>query len=153
VLVLFISGTGKARMRNQLDKRYVVSSGGVIYRVINGNFEVALIRIGDFWCLPKGLIETGESPEEAALREVKEETGLTGELGGKIGEVNYTFLRDKRYFKTVHFYLFKYVGGSVASHDSEVDDVRWFSLQEASKALVYPNERRILGQAQNMLKK
>ncbi len=132
--------------------RRVVSSGGVIFRVVDSRFEVALIFGGKVWCLPKGLIEQGETAEKAALREVNEETGLEGEIVGKIGEINYDFFREKRYFKTVYFFLLKYVGGSVSDHDFEADKVRWFSISDALQVLTYVNERKILGKAQKMLR-
>jgi 8-oxo-dGTP pyrophosphatase MutT (NUDIX family) len=144
-LLIGVDGAGLATER-------LVSAGGVIYRVVDGKLEVALIRVGEVWGLPKGLIEEHESLEAAALREVAEETGLAGELIGKIGEINYSFVRDKRYFKTVHFFLFRCVGGSVEAHDSEVDEVRWFSFSEAMEALAYPNERKMLVEAERMLK-
>lgn len=129
----------------------VVSSGGVIFRVVNSRFEVALIFTGKVWCLPKGLIERGETAEKAALREVKEETGLEGEIVGKIGEINYDFFRKRRYSKTVYFFLLKYVGGSVSDHDFEADKVKWFPISDALRVLTYINERRILNKAEMML--
>ncbi len=130
----------------------VVSAGGVIYRAVGNGFEVALILNDDYWCLPKGLIEEGETLEATASREVREETGLVGEFVGKIGEIGYSFFRKKRYLKTVHFYLFKCVGGSVDAHDSEVDEARWFSISEALSTLTYPNEKKTLLRAEKMLK-
>jgi 8-oxo-dGTP pyrophosphatase MutT (NUDIX family) len=130
----------------------VVSAGGVIFRRIGNKFEVALVSRGKVWYLPKGLIERGESAEETALREVREETGLEGELVGKIGEINYSFFSGKRYLKTVHFYLLNYVGGSVEAHDFEGERVKWFSASDAVGVLTYVNEKRILARAVEMLK-
>jgi 8-oxo-dGTP pyrophosphatase MutT (NUDIX family) len=144
-------------MQNQLETivlepRRVVSAGGVIYRIINGHFDVALICVGGIWCLPKGLIEQDERPEETALREVREETGLEGELIMRIDDINYSFVKKTKYFKTVHFYLVKQTGGSLAEHDTEVDKAQWFPISEAYQILVYPNERRILEKAEKMLR-
>jgi len=136
-----------------LESERVVSSGGVIFRVVDGRFEVALISRGRIWGLPKGLIEEGETVEETALREVKEETGLDGETVGKIGVINYDFFRGKRYFKTVHFFLLKYICGSVSHHDLEADKVKWFSISEALEILTYINEKRILKKAEEILKR
>lgn len=130
----------------------VVSSGGVIFRVVNGQFEVALISRRRVWCLPKGLIEKGETTEKTALREVREETGLEGEIVEKIGEINYNFFRGKRILKIVHFFLLKYVGGSVRDHDSEADRVKWFRISEALRVLTYVNERNVLRKTEEMLK-
>ncbi len=130
----------------------MVSSGGVIFRNANGDFEVALVSRRNIWCLPKGLIEANETAEEAALREVQEETGLKGEIVSKIGEVSYSFFRKQRYFKTVHFYLLRFVGGSMEAHDSEMERVKWFPIADAIKVLTYVNEKKIMNKASEILK-
>jgi len=140
--------SGKGRPFERL-----TSAGGVIVRKADSMFEVALIFNDGLWLLPKGLVEEGEMPEEAALREVREETGLEGSLVDKIGEIGYTFQRGKRrYFKTVHLYLLKHTGGSTEAHDSEADEARWFPVAEALQVLAYPNEQRIVAKAWEMLR-
>lgn len=129
----------------------VVSSGGVIFREAEGRFEVALICIGKRWSLPKGLIEQGETAEETALREVKEETGLEGEIVQKIGKISYSFTWKKHYLKTVHFYLLRFLGGSIRNHDYEVDRVKWLPLSEAIQALTYASEKKIVEKAGKIL--
>lgn len=130
----------------------VVSSGGVIYRKVNGEFEVALISKGRIWCLPKGLIEEGETAEETAVREVKEETGLTGEIVQKIGKIHYDFRKGKHFFKTVHFFLLKFIKGSVDAHDFEVDTAKWVPLSEGILKLTYLNEKKMLRKANDILR-
>jgi hypothetical protein len=77
---------------------------------------------------------------------------LEGQIVRKIGEINYYFYRGKRYFKSVHFYLLKYVGGSMGAHDLEADRVMWFPIPEALRVLTHVNERKILGKADEMVK-
>jgi len=138
---------------NELETQHVVSAGGVVFRTVDRDFEVALIFTGGVWCLPKGLVEENETFEETALREVKEETGLESELVGEIGDINYSFFRERRYSKTVHFYLLKHVGGSIGKHDFEAEEVKWFPFSDALRVMAYPSERKILAKAIEMLKK
>ena len=103
---------------------------------------MALISVkgGKIWCLPKGIIDTYERSNEAALREVKEETGLRGKIIDKIGEISYWFFSKEegvRVHKTVYFYLMRYVSGNTKDHDSEVDDARWFPIKDVMNVLTY----------------
>ena len=132
-----------------------VSSGGAIYRKQEGRCEVALIlrstRKGKkIWCLPKGLMQETESPEETARREVREETGLEGKVNEKLGEIQYIFYSPEehsRIQKTVYFFLIGYLHGSVADHDSEVEEARWFPIEAAIDLLMYETERDIVKKA------
>lgn len=137
-----------------------ISSGGIIYRKSDDAIEVAIAsrttqRGKKVWCLPKGWVEKGESLEETAQREVKEETGLNGEIVGKIGDIQYWFYsRDERcrIFKTVHFFLLTYLEGDVKDHDFELDEVRWVPLEEAEEKLSFKTEKDIMRKAREMLK-
>ena len=133
----------------------VFSAGGVVFRGDGGNREVLLCgRSNDgLWCLPKGTPEQGESMQETALREVREETGVEVESEGIVGDIRYWFSRPQegvRYYQTVRHYLFRPVGGDINNHDHEFDDVRWFPVEEALRLLTYRNEGRILRQAVEM---
>jgi len=98
--------------------------------------------------LPKGHLDGGETPEEAAKREVAEETGVTADLIEKLGDVEYSYeRRGRRRHKRVAFYLFKYRSGSLEDHDQEIEDARWMPLAEAVHALTYPGEREIVRRA------
>lgn len=135
-----------------------ISSGGVVYRVSGNSPEVVLISpaSGKAWCLPKGLIDRGEDEPTAALREVREETGLTGEIAEKIGRISYWFSlkhKELKIHKTVHFFLMKYIKGSTDDHDHEVDEVRWFPIDEAIEALTYKSEKEIMQKVKGMIEK
>lgn len=104
------------------------------------------------WRLPKGIPDPGESREETALREVREETGLDVAIEEHLGSIKYWFSFDGvRYHKTVHFYLMKATGGSVDQHDPEFDVVRWFKTDVAERTLTYKNEESVVQQAIQVL--
>jgi 8-oxo-dGTP pyrophosphatase MutT (NUDIX family) len=127
------------------------SAGGVVYRQAPGGPEIVLAhrRSPALWALPKGTPSGGETLEETALRETAEETGLVVEIEARIGPISYVFTRGTtRYFKTVHFFLMRPVGGDLADHDHEFDDVRWVPLTEALKLMNYPTERQVVEQAE-----
>ena len=102
--------------------------------------------------LPKGGGEDGETGEQTATREVREETGVTATPRSPLGEVTYWYRRNGRAIrKTVRFYLFDYVSGSVEDHDHEVEEARWVPLEHALTALGYPGEREMAARAAGLL--
>ncbi len=97
------------------------------------------------WSLPKGHIEEGETPEQAALREVAEETGIESAIERSLGVIDFWFMAGgKRIHKTVHHYLFRETGGLLAAQESEVDEVSWFPLAEIVGRLAYPDEKKLI---------
>ena len=102
--------------------------------------------------LPKGHPDGDETPEQAATREVAEETGVSAELVGELGETHYIYERKgKRVTKRVAFFLFEYRSGALEDHDHEIEDARWMPLEEAVEALTYPGEREIVRRALSRL--
>ncbi len=98
--------------------------------------------------LPKGHVEPGESPQQAALREVREEAGVSGELRESLGDVRYVYERaGARVAKRVEFFLISYTAGDPADHDHEVEEARWMPLAQAASALTYPGEREVVARA------
>ena len=110
---------------------------------MRGRLFVAVVRVREeILALPKGHPFRSESPEAAAQREVREETGLEAELVEKLGDVRYWYVRGgRRVLKNVAFFLFRYRSGSVADHDHEVEEARWIPLEEAPRRLAHKGER------------
>jgi ADP-ribose pyrophosphatase YjhB (NUDIX family) len=133
------------------------SAGGVVVR----DGQVAVIvpvkrdaRGGRVLGLPKGHPRGDEKLEDAATREVREETGLEAELIEALGEVRYSYERKGRMrHKRVSFYLFGYRSGELKDHDHEIEDARWMPLKEAAKALTYPGEREMVTRALSAVQK
>jgi 8-oxo-dGTP diphosphatase len=135
---------------------YLQSAGGVIFKKEDSLFYVALIAIKNktIWTLPKGLIDEGESIEESAIREVREETGLIGSIVKKIGEKSYWFyLREKnaKCRKKVTYFLIRYEGGNIDDYCWEVDEARWYEINEAIKMVSYKSDKDILKEAKRIL--
>jgi 8-oxo-dGTP pyrophosphatase MutT (NUDIX family) len=148
-----------------------ISAGGVVLRQISGVWHVALIepqkekpepaktprkRTRAVLTLPKGLVDPGEKPQAAAVREVLEETGIVAEPVTKLSDTKYVYVRKwgdgARVFKIVSFYLMRYVSGEIDNLASdmrvEVKRALWVPLDDAGKQLAYGNERKVLRQAQ-----
>lgn len=133
-----------------------VSSGGVIYKISGNTAEVVLVSAkgSRYWCLPKGLIDKGETPEITAIREVREESGLNGRIVDSLGEITYWYYvrsENARCRKTVHFFLMEYESGDTSDHDLEVDDAQWFSLDAALQTISFSGDRKILALARDKI--
>jgi len=148
-------------MESQTRGTQQVSAGGVVVRRTD-RLEVCLIRpvakpgapARPVWGLPKGGIEAGETHEDAALREIREETGVEGVIEADLGTIDYWFYSERdvvRVHKFVHFFLVRCTGGDTALHDREVDEAAWFDVEAALDRMTYPNERQTVRQAVEVL--
>jgi 8-oxo-dGTP pyrophosphatase MutT (NUDIX family) len=128
-----------------------ISYGGVVVR---GRDVIVIVPRGRrrVLGLPKGGPDPGESPQQTAAREVREETGIVAEVRDRLGQVDYSYRRGGRWIeKTVHFYLCMFEAGDTADHDHEVDDARWIPLEQARRRLSYPGERAMIERALSIL--
>jgi len=145
------------RPRRHIPTQREVSAGGVVYRREGEDIEIVLAsrrtRRGDLaWGLAKGGIEPGESREDAAVREVREETGLDATIEADLGDTKYIYVwEDVRIRKRVHFFLMRHVGGDVDDRDDEMEEIRWFPLERALKRAAYRGEREVLARAAELL--
>jgi len=134
-----------------------ISAGGVVYQRNGDEIEVVLAsrrtRRGQLaWGLAKGGIEDDETMEDAAIREVREETGLLAEIEASLGETRYFYVWENvRIRKTVHFFLMRHTGGDVDDRDDEMEEIRWFPLERALKRAAYRGERDVLERAAELL--
>jgi 8-oxo-dGTP pyrophosphatase MutT (NUDIX family) len=131
------------------------SSGGLVIRNLKGRPFLAVVRVRDkILALPKGHPEPGESAQEAAQREVREETGLEATPIEKLGDVRYWYARDgDRVLKVVSFFLFRYRSGRLEDHDDEVEEALWIPLEEAPVRLAYRGEKDMAKAALSQLAK
>lgn len=136
-----------------------ISAGGVAFRQNRSNIEIALISVnpGKRRQLPKGLVDAGETPESAALREVSEEAGIQCSLVEKIETIEYWYVGDYkgnrvRFHKFVHFFLMKYLSGDVANHDHEVVEANWVKIEEAAEMLAFKSEKQVVQTAAALLR-
>ena len=138
------------RARRPSRVRTATAAGGVVMRGPGDDLEVVLAgRESDrTWVFPKGTPDPGETIEETALREVREESGLDVEIVRPIGVIDYWFaVPGERVHKFVHFFLMRASGGDVSRHDHEYDHVRWVPISEARRLLTYDTYREMLDRA------
>ena len=135
-----------------------VSAGGVVFRGDKGNVDVVIVSVGgqNRWQLPKGTVEKGENPETAAVREAREEGGVSSEVVQLIETIEYWYAGldngiRVRFHKRVHFYLLRYLSGDTKDHDWEVNEARWVPIVDATSQLAFDNERRVMERARELI--
>jgi ADP-ribose pyrophosphatase YjhB (NUDIX family) len=127
-----------------------VSAGGIVVRTVEGRIQVALVgdTQRDAWYLPKGGLSAGETIEQAAMREAREETGLDVRMIRPVRAIEYWFFaRGARVHKKVHYFLMEATGGDFARRDHENDRAGWFELESALETMTYRNESDVVREA------
>lgn len=146
---------GRPSVRRRLRTVDETSAGGLVVDHERGTAAVIgrLDRRGRLlWSLPKGHIEEGETAEEAAVREVEEETGIIGRVVAPLGIIDFWFVaEDRRVHKTVHHFLMRALGGELSDSDVEVAEVAWVPLDQLESRLAYADERRLIRRATELL--
>lgn len=146
-----------ARRSPRMPKVEETSAGGLVVDRTGDLMRAALIARHDrrgrlVWSLPKGHLEEGETPEDAAIREVEEETGIRGRVLAPLGVIDFWFIAEnRRIHKTVHHYLMEASGGELSDEDAEVVEVAWFPLTDIRERLAYADERRLLDRLPDLL--
>lgn len=126
------------------------SAGGIVF---NNNGQVLLTKHSQnkHWSFPKGLIDSGQTAQQAALREVKEEGGIAAEILDKVGYSKYVYtFNGEKIFKIVTYFLMKYLSGDIKDHDFEVEEAGWYTPEAALKQLTFAQDKELLKKALEM---
>ena len=150
------SGQGPSKTLKRVDE---TSAGGLVLDSRGPDARGALIGRLDrrgrlLWSLPKGHVEAGETETQTAIREVREETGIEGEVVGKLGTIDFWFVTDgRRVHKTVHHYLLLSTDPEqqLSDADVEVSEVAWVPVPELGLRLAYADERRLVAKVTDLL--
>lgn len=128
------------------------SAGGIVFK----DNKVLLTKHSQnkHWSFPKGLIDPGQTPQEAAVREVREEGGVEAEILDKVGYNKYVYvLNGEKIFKVVTYFLMKYKSGDPKNHDWEVEEAGWYEVEDALKQLTFSQDKQLLKKAAELWQK
>ncbi len=136
-----------------MEVKWEFSAGGVVFKKEDEKVYILLIRVKKRWSFPKGNIERNEKKEEAALREVKEETGIEAEVIDYLGDIEYWYyLEGFKIHKFVYYYLMEYKSGKITPQKEEIDEAKFVELEKCYEILSYDKDKNILKKAEEKLK-
>lgn len=125
------------------------SAGGIVFKKESGKLYILVSQHSQHhgWVFPKGFIADkieGESKEETALREVKEETGIIGKILEPVAPITYWYEMDgKKHKKTVYYYIMEHMGGDITDHDWEMENVEWLPIDAVLERLTFPSDKEV----------
>ncbi len=134
--------------------KHEFSAGGVVFKKEAGKAFIIVAKHSGHkgWVFPKGWIEKGETKEETAVREVKEETGVVAKIIKPLKEVTYFYvLHGERIKKTVSYFLMEYVSGDTKDHDWEMEEVIWVEKDKVLDKLTYSTDKKVMHEALDFL--
>ena len=137
--------------------KFQFSAGGIVYKKENNKVFILVSQHSGHhgWVFPKGLIGDhveGEEKEETALREVEEETGAKGKIVKMLTPVTYWFVFEReKVRKTVYYYLMEYIGGDIAKHDHEMENVEWLAKEKVEERLTYKSDKEVWNEAKELI--
>lgn len=126
--------------------KFEFSAGGIVYKKTDNQTLILLCQHSGHhgWVFPKGHIDKPETKEQTALREVVEETGITGEIIKALEPIQYWFVQEGiKIKKTVYYFLMQYASGNILDHDDEMENVEWLPIEEVANRLTYPSDKNI----------
>lgn len=138
--------------------KLLFSAGGVVYKKEQDGTKILVGKHSGHhgWVFPKGLIGDhvkGESKENTAIREVKEETGIVGEIEKSLTPVTFFYVWEgEKIKKTVYYFVMKFISGDVTNHDWEMEEVEWISAKEVENRLTYPSDKEVWKEAVKLIK-
>lgn len=136
--------------------KFEFSAGGIVYQKSANKTLILLCQHSGHhgWVFPKGHIDKPETKEQAALREVVEETGITGEIIKPLEPIQYWFVQDGvKIKKTVYYFLMSYAAGSIEDHDDEMEKVEWLHIEEVANRLTYPSDQKVWAATKQLITK
>lgn len=141
-----------------METKLLFSAGGVVYRKDQASTKILIGKHSGHhgWVFPKGIIGDhveGEGKEETAIREVREETGITGEIEKSLPPVSFYYVWEgEKVKKTVYYFVMKFISGDTSDHDWEMEEVEWIEFEEVEKRLTYPSDKEVWKEAKKLIK-